>query len=210
MGECGCIRLSTDRHIGQNGGEASGLPSQGNYTNCPGISQHALVLGPGNYVQSGSPQPTQSAQPTDSALQSDPSQKSDQLESPCLAPRALAIKEPDFSEAVAARIEAPQRGSTKSVYEAKWALFTKWCITNQVDFRAPSVVDFLMYLFEDRKLQLSTIDGYRFAIADKLGNSPPISARIVISLDCWIASTGTDPRGGGESPPGTFPWFCTS
>ena len=105
------------------------------------------------------------------------------------------------------------RGSTRSVYEAKWALFTKWCITNQVDFTAPpvkSVVDFLMYLFEDRKLQLSTTDGYRFAIADKLGNSPPISARIVISLDCWIASTGTDPRGGGESPPGTFPWFCTS
>ena len=43
-----------------------------------------------------------------------------------------------------------------------------------MDFRAPpvkSVADFLMYLFEDRKLQPSTIDGYRSAIADKLGNS---------------------------------------
>ena len=29
-----------------------------------------------------------------------------------------------------------------------------------------------MYLFQDRKLQPSTIDGYRSAIADKLGNSP--------------------------------------
>ena len=29
-----------------------------------------------------------------------------------------------------------------------------------------------MYLFEDRKLQPSTIDGYRSAIADKLGNLP--------------------------------------
>ena len=38
------------------------------------------------------------------------------------------------SEAVAARIEAPQRGSTRSVYEAKWAIFTKRCITNKVDF----------------------------------------------------------------------------
>ena len=54
-----------------------------------------------------------------------------------------------FSEAVAARIEAPQRGSTRSVYEAKWTIFTQWCITNQMDFRAPpvkSVADFLMYL----------------------------------------------------------------
>ena len=103
-----------------------------------------------------------------------PSQKSDKLKSSCMAPRATAIKEQGFSEAVATRIEAPQRGSTRSVYEAKWAIFTKWCITNQVDFRAPpvkSVADFLMYLFEDRKLQPSTIDGYRSAIADKLGNS---------------------------------------
>ena len=106
------------------------------------------------------------------ALQSDPSQKSDQSKSPCLAPRATTIKEQGFSEAVAARIEAPQRRSTRSVYEAKWTIFTKWCVTNQVDFRAPpvkSVADFLMYLFEDKKLQPSTIDGYRSAIADKLG-----------------------------------------
>ena len=33
-----------------------------------------------------------------------------------------------------------------------------------------SVADFLMYLFQDRKLQPSTIDGYRSAIADKMGN----------------------------------------
>ena len=91
-----------------------------------------------------------------------------------MTPRATAIKEQGFSEAVATRIAAPQRGLTRSVYEAKWAIFTKWCITNQVDFRAPpvkSVADFLMYLFEERKLQPSTIDGYRSAIADKLGNS---------------------------------------
>ena len=86
----------------------------------------------------------------------------------------IDLLEQGFSEAVATRIEAPQRGSTRSVYEAKWAIFTKWCITNQVDFRTPpvkSVADFLMYLFEDRKLQPCTIDGYRSAIADKLGNS---------------------------------------
>ena len=44
-----------------------------------------------------------------------------------------------------------------------------------MDFRAPtvnSVADFLMYLYQDRKLQPNTIGGYRSAIADKLGNSP--------------------------------------
>ena len=41
--------------------------------------------------------------------------------------------------------------------------------------RAPpvkSVADFLMYLFQDRKLQSSTIDGYRSAITDSLENLP--------------------------------------
>ena len=51
----------------------------------------------------------------------------------------------------------------------------KWCVSNKVDFRAPpvnSVADFLLHLFQDKKLQPSTIDGYRSAIADKLGNVP--------------------------------------
>ena len=76
-----------------------------------------------------------------------------------MAPRASAIEERGLSEAVAARIEAPQRGSIRSVYEASGS-FLK------------TVADFLMYLFQDRKLQPSTIDGYRSAIADRLGNSP--------------------------------------
>ena len=173
MGGSGCVHLPTDRHIGQSGGEVTGLPIQENHPDCSGVAQHALVLGPSDHVQSGPPQSAQLAQPVDTALQSDPSQKSDKSESPCMAPRATSIKEQGFSQAVAARIEAPQRGSTRSVYEAKWTIFTKWCITNKVDFRAPpinSVADFLMYLFEDRKLQPSTIDGYRSAISDKLGN----------------------------------------
>ena len=85
-----------------------------------------------------------------------------------------AIKEQGFSSPVASRIEAPQRSSTRTVYEAKWAIFVRWCESSQVDFRSPSVkqiADFLLHLFQEKNLQPSTIDGYRSAIADKLGNS---------------------------------------
>ena len=67
------------------------------------------------------------------------------------------------------------KGDQPDLSEAKWTIFTKWCFSNQVDFRAPpvkSIANFLLYLFQGRKLQPSTIDGYRSAIADKLGNSP--------------------------------------
>ena len=66
------------------------------------------------------------------------------------------------------------RQSRRTVYEAKWSIFVRWCETSQVDFRSPSVkqiADFLLHLFQEKNLQPSTIDGYRSAIADKLGNS---------------------------------------
>ena len=92
MGGSGCIRLPTDRHIGQSGGEATGLPVQETHSDCPGVAQHALVLGLGDHVQSGPSQSAQPAQSADTALQSDPSQKSDKSKSPCLAPRATKIR----------------------------------------------------------------------------------------------------------------------
>ena len=167
LGGPGPIRLSTSSHLGQSGGEVTGLPLQQNNSDCHRVAQHALVLGPSGNVQSN---PTVSAQHTKlsvSAIQPGPSQEPVKSEPTCLAPRASVIKEQGFSEAVAARIEAPQRGSTRSVYEAKWTIFTKWCLSNQVDF----IADFLLHLFQDKKLQPGTIDGYRSAIADKLGNS---------------------------------------
>ena len=213
MGGSGCICLPTNRHLGQSGGKTAGFPVPEAHSDRPRVAQHALVLGLGDHVQSTPSQLAKSAQSVDTALQSDPSQKSDKSKSPCMAPRATAIKEQGFSEAVAARIEAPQRRLTRSVYEAKWAIFTKWCITNQVDFKSPpvkSVADFLLYLFEVKNLQPSTIDGYRSAIADKLGNvTVNISKGDNLTVS-WTVSTETDPKGGGVYPPGTFLWYCTS
>ena len=59
-----------------------------------------------------------------------------------------------------------------------------------MDFRAPplkAIADFLLYLFQDRKLQPDTIDGYRSAIADKLGNSP-INVSKDENLTCLLDS----------------------
>ena len=171
LGGPGPICLPTGSHLGQSGGEATGLPLQQNNSDCPRVAQHALVLGSSGNVKSDSTVSAQHTQLSVSAIQSGPSQEPVESVPTCLAPRTSAIKEQGFSEAVAARIEAPQRGS---VYEAKWAIFTKWCLSNQVDFRAPplkAIADFLLHLFQDKKVQPGTIDGYRSAIADKLGNS---------------------------------------
>ena len=211
LGGIGPVRLPTSSHLGQSGGEVTGLPLQQDHLDCPRVAQHALVLGSSGTVQSDSLVPAQHTKLSVSTVQPGPTQEPVKSEPACLAPRASAIKEQGFSEGVAAGIEAPQRRSTRSVYEAKWTIFTKWCLSNQVDFRAPplkAIADFLLHLFQDKKLQPGTIDGYRSAIADKLGNST-----INVSKDenlTWTVSIETDPRAGGASPPGTFPWCYTS
>ena len=115
MGGSGCICLPTSHHIGQSGGEVAGLPMQKDHSDRSRVAQHALVLGFSGHVHPNPTESAQFAQLTNTALQSDPSQKSDKSKSSCMAPRASAIKEQGFSEAVTARIEAPQRGSTRTV-----------------------------------------------------------------------------------------------
>ena len=120
----GRICLPTNSHFGQSG-EVTGHPMQENHSGCPGVVQHALVLGSIGHVRSNPSHPATLAQSVNTALQLDPSQKSAKSKSPCMAPRATGIKEQGFSKAVAARNESPQRGSTRSVYEAKWTIFYK-------------------------------------------------------------------------------------
>ena len=74
-----------------------------------------------------------------------------------------------------ARIEAPQRGGESDQSMRQMGHFYQVLYHSSGGLQAPpvrSVVDFLRYLLQDRKLQPSTIDGYRSAIADSLGNLP--------------------------------------
>ena len=142
-------------------------------SNCSRVTKHAMLFGSGQHVGPNSPKSSESREPIDSTFQSVPSQRPSQSESACMAPRAFAIQQAGFSEEVATRIEAPQRRSTRAIYESKWAVFVRWCEEHKVDFGSPSIkqiADFLLFLFQEKHLQPSMIDGYRTAISDKIGN----------------------------------------
>ena len=174
LGEPGHVCLPTDIPSGQGSRQTIRPLLQEGHSDSPRLAQHAMVLGSSGNVIPNPSLPSTSARPSDSAFQQGAPQEPDQPKSPCLAPRAETVREQGFSSPVASRIVAPQRGSTRTVYEAKWAIFVRWCEADQVDFRSPSVkqiADFLLYLFQEKNLQPSTIEGYRSAIADKLGNA---------------------------------------
>ena len=84
------------------------------------------------------------------------------------------MRRQDISVQVVGRLETPQRCSTRALYKAKWTHFVQWYQTNKLDFNSLSIkqiADFLMFLFEERNLQPCTIDDFKTAIVDKVGNS---------------------------------------
>ena len=108
---------------------------------------------------------------------------------------------------MAARIEAPQRGSSRSVYEANGSFlpsdvsFIRWTSGN------PCKVSSLCTCFRTGSCSPVPlmVTGQPLLIVWKI--CPSMSVRMKISLVSWIASTETDPKAGGESPPGTSSWF---
>ena len=101
LGGSGSLCLSTSSHLGQSGGKVTGPLQQAN-PYCTGVAQHALVLGSGGDVQSDSTVSAQHTQLGVSTIQPGSSQEPSKSEPACLAPRAPAIKEQGFFEAVAA------------------------------------------------------------------------------------------------------------
>jgi integrase len=82
-----------------------------------------------------------------------------------------------FSEEVADRAAKNVRESSLKVYESKWKIFCDWCEDNLLDpqeVSAVDVADFLVYLFQVKGFQVSTIKGYRSAIARVLKRSAGI------------------------------------
>ena len=172
LGEYGCLRISSCVSFGQGGIQDPRSGSSQVGPDCSRVAQHALVLGSGQHVCSDSSLPSKRGEPAHPTIQSVSPQRSPRAQPPRLAPRASSIQAQGFSDEVATRIEAPQRQSTRAVYESKWSIFVKWCESHKVDFGSPSlnqVAEFLLFLFKEKNLQPSTIDGYRTAIADKIG-----------------------------------------
>ena len=118
MGGSGPIYLPTGSHLGQGGEKLHDCPCR-EIILIARSGPTCLVLRYLVHVKSDSLVPVQ---PALSTIKSDSSQESVKIRSACMAHRASAIKEQGFSKAVAVKIEAPQRGSTKSVIADNWVI----------------------------------------------------------------------------------------
>ena len=71
-------------------------------------------------------------------------------------------KERGFSEVVVQKLVISQRQSSVGVYESKWCHSKQ---INPVQATVQQLTDFLIFLFEEKKLAISSIQGYRSCIS---------------------------------------------
>ena len=103
------------------------------------------------------------------------------------------LEKAGFSKKSAERVWAAKRSSTQSLYNSRWNTWMDWCLQREMDPIDPTVTsmaDFLIFLFEEKKLLPSSIKGYRSAIASTLKHftsvdfsSHPVLSDVIRSMD---------------------------
>ena len=106
----------------------------------------------------------------------------------CLVVIKQSIIDKKISQDVADFVSRSRRTSTQKVYDAKWTIFSNWCHTKKVNpISAPItfIAYFLIFLFLEKKCQISTIKGYRaisnilkFKTGNRIGSNPVLSELI--------------------------------
>ena len=114
-----------------------GSPSQGDpksqaiqfpdHRTSPRLARDALVLGPSAALNRDPTSTSSVKNSSETVPQLCVPQQSTASQPPHLVSRSGQLQEQGFSVEVTERIAAPQRLSTRTIYQSKWALFERWC-----------------------------------------------------------------------------------
>ena len=185
--------LLSSSHPATSNSKNNNIPMQDDSTG-PRVARDAMVLGSGGSLDQGTPTAPSLEDTTETATFQQVPQQPGVPESTCMASGFQESNSGRFSSEVAERIKAPQRESSRKVYQSRWVIYGQWCSQNKVDITSatvPEVAEFLNYLFTVKNLKPATITGYRTAIADALASQSELISKS-LELNRLIASFTRD------------------
>ena len=141
------------------------------------MASDALVSGSEKPNNSRSSQIASSVVPTETTTQRDISSEPEVNATSCISDPILTLQNKGFEGDLAKRIANPQRNNTLKIYQGKWKLFLNWANLKENEIHKisiPMIAKFLLHLFEEKKLQVATIDGYKTAITNHLKQISPL------------------------------------
>ena len=185
--------LLSSSHPATSNSKNNNIPMQDDSTGSR-VAGDAMVLGSGGSLDQGTPTAPSLEDTSETATFQQVPQQRGVPESTCVASGFQESNSGRFSSEVAERIKAPQRESSRKVYQSRWTIYGQWCTENKVDITStavPQVAEFLNYLFTVKNLKPATITGYRTAIADALGSQGEFISKS-LELNRLIASFTRD------------------
>ena len=185
--------LLSSSHPATSNSKNNNIPMQDDSTGSR-VARDAMVLGSGGSFDQGTPTAPSLEDTSEAATFQQVPQQRGVPESTCVASGFQESNSGRFSSEVAERIKAPQRESSRKVYQSRWTIYGQWCTENKVDITStavPQVAEFLNYLFTVKNLKPATITGYRTAIADALGSQGEFISKS-LELNRLIASFTRD------------------
>ena len=165
---CLCIpALQSSEHCSQ---EDNAVVLSGN-PGCPSVASQVVVQPATDAVSGETQGPPHHSRPSLSARRPHIASQSGLPPPSRVEALKRSVAKRGFSSKAAGFIAQAKRPSTSSVYDAKWRIFTDWCVRRKVNPLRPSlgkIADFLIYLFQERNCSPSTIKGYRSALSNTL------------------------------------------
>ena len=148
--------LLSSSHPATSNSKNNNIPMQDDSTGSR-VARDAMVLGSGGSLDQGTPTAPSLEDTSETATFQQVPQQRGVPESTCVASGFQESNSGRFSSEVAERIKAPQRESSRKVYQSKWTIYGQWCTENKVDITStavPQVAEFLNYLFTVKNLWL--------------------------------------------------------
>ena len=105
----------------------------------PRVARDAMVLGSGGSLDQGTPTAPSLEDTSETTTFQQVPQQRGVPESTCVASGFQESNSGRFSSEVAERIKAPQRESSRKVYQSRWAIYGQWCSQNKVDITSTTV-----------------------------------------------------------------------
>lgn len=185
LGESSSVCLSPDRTVGQSCGETE-KACVSDDIGSPVLARETVVPRIDETASGASSTATTKKRPTQTTEEAGVSSKLGNAKSSRMESIKQAVEHKGFSEDVAEKVTKAICNSSSKVYETRWSYFVEWCQKKGIvpqKAEVQQVADFLLHLTNEKKLSISTVKGYRTAIAKVLlySQGTDISANPVLS-----------------------------
>ena len=185
---------------------------QKNHSDCSGVAQHALVLGPSDHVRSDPTEPAFLPNLLTQSFNEIPHRNLTNLNlhawllEPHQSRSRASLKQWQQEWRLLKEDQPDQCMRQSGPFLQSGVSLIRWTSGHPVK----SVADFLMYLLRTGSYSPAPLMVTGQPLLVNWEIHPSTSARTKITLVSWMVSIETCPKARGESPPGTSHWSCTS